>query len=111
MRASRLLPGGSHCSLSDMLRSPFLSEDSMLKSELLRLLLQEIHRHDFSYFVDNPPSMAQRGKGVVVPGCPACMVRINTMPQFLDHLANDVLPKVIDTLSSQRQEPTQKVAP
>jgi hypothetical protein len=70
----------------------------MLKSELLRLLQQEIRRHDFSYFIDQPPSVAQGGHGVCVPGCPACKVRINTMPQFLDHLANDVLPKVIEAL-------------
>ena len=43
----------------------------MLKSQLLLLLQQEI-RHDFAYFVDQPPSMAQGGRGVVVPGCPAC---------------------------------------
>ena len=70
----------------------------MLKSELLRLLQQEIRRHDFSTFIDQPPSIAQGGHGVCVPGCPACKVRINTMPQFLDHLANDVLRKVIDGL-------------
>jgi hypothetical protein len=51
----------------------------MLKSELLRAIQQEIQRHDFSHFVENPPSVAQGGKGVVVPGCPACKKRINTM--------------------------------
>jgi hypothetical protein len=29
----------------------------MLKSELLRLLQQEIRRHDFSTFIDQPPSV------------------------------------------------------
>jgi len=56
----------------------------MLKSELLRAIQQEIQRHDFSHFVENPPSVAEGGKGVVVPGCPACKKRINTMSQFLD---------------------------
>jgi hypothetical protein len=70
----------------------------MLKSELLRLLQREIRRHDFSHFIENPLSIAQGGHGVCVPGCPACKVRINTMPQFLDHLANDVLSKIIDGL-------------
>lgn len=73
----------------------------MLKSDLLRLLQQEIRKHDFSYFIDNPPSIAQGGHGVMVPGCPACKVRTNTMPQFLDHLANDVLPKAIASLKRQ----------
>ena len=40
----------------------------MLKSELLAALRTEIHRHDFSHFVDEPPSIAQGGRGVVVPG-------------------------------------------
>jgi hypothetical protein len=43
----------------------------MLKSELLATLKTEIHRHDFSRFVDEPPSIAQGGRGVVVAGCPA----------------------------------------
>ncbi len=75
----------------------------MLKSELLRALQTEIKRHTFDYFVENPPAVAKGGKGVVVPGCPACRKRINTMPQFLDHLAGDVLPGLIDRLSSEGQ--------
>ena len=71
----------------------------MKKSELLKALQQEILRHDFSYFVGQPPSVAQGGKGVVVPGCPACMKRINTVNQFLHHLADDVLPALIERLS------------
>jgi len=71
----------------------------MQKSILLRALQQEIRRHDFSCFVDQPPSVAQGGKGVVVPGCPTCMKRINTMSQFLGHLAEDVMPTLIERLS------------
>ena len=68
----------------------------MTKPELLRALQTEIHRHTFDYYVENPPSMAEGGKGVVVPGCPACRKRINTMAQFLDHLSQDVLPGLVD---------------
>ena len=71
----------------------------MKKSELLRALQQEIRRHDFNYFVYQPPSIAQGGRGVVVPDCPACEKRINTMSRFLDHLADDVLPALIEKLS------------
>ena len=71
----------------------------MIKSDLLHLLQQEISKHDFSYFVENTPSVAQGGNGVVVPGCSVCKVRINTMNSFVEHLANDVLPKFIDSLS------------
>ena len=70
----------------------------MQKSELLIALQKEILRHDFSYFVDQPPSIAQGGNGVVVPGCSACMKRINTRSQFLDHLAEDAMPALIEKL-------------
>jgi hypothetical protein len=72
----------------------------MKKSELLRTLQTEIRRHDFSTFLTEEPSMANGGPGVVVPGCPACRKRINTMAQFLDHLADDVLPGLINKLST-----------
>jgi len=81
---------------------PFLctsSESSNVqKSLLLAAIQKEIQRHDLSYFVDEPPSVAQGGRGVVVSGCPTCKKRINTVPQFLDHLTNDVMPALIDRL-------------
>jgi len=70
----------------------------MTKAELLRALQTEIHRHTFDYFVENPPSMAEGGKGVVVPGCPPCQKRINlkgdalhSLPFLLDQNKNAVL--------------------
>lgn len=72
----------------------------MLKSDLLRAFQSEIRRHTFDYFVDNPPSMAEGGKGVVAPGGPACWKRLFTMANFIDHLADDVLPKLINKLST-----------
>jgi hypothetical protein len=44
----------------------------MDRQQLLAALETEIRRHDFDCFVTEPPSIAQGGKGVVVPGCPAC---------------------------------------
>jgi hypothetical protein len=70
----------------------------MLKSDLLKALQTEIRRHDFSTFLTETPSMANGGPGVVVPGCPACRKRINTMAQFLDHLAGNVLPALLDKI-------------
>lgn len=70
----------------------------MKKSDLLLALQREIRRHDLDTFVDEPPSVAQGGRGVVVPGCPACKKRFGTIPQFLDHLTNDVLPALVDKL-------------
>jgi len=76
------------------------------KSTLLRALQQEILRHDFSYFVDQPPSIAQGRRGVVVPGCPACQKRINTMNQFLDRPAEDAMPALIEKFSETKTECT-----
>lgn len=74
----------------------------MQKSVLLRELQREIQCHDLSTLVDEPPSVAQGGRGVVVPGCPAWRKRFATIPQFLDHLTNDVLPEILDKLSADR---------
>ena len=71
----------------------------MQKSALLVAIQQEIKRHSWDHLIDEPPSVAQGGKGIVVSGCPACKKRINSMSQFLDHLANDALPALIDRLS------------
>jgi len=76
----------------------------MQKSVLLRAIQQEIRRHDFNYFVDQPRSIAQGGRGVVVPGCPACQKRINTMNQFLDHLAEDAMPALLERLAEMKTE-------
>jgi hypothetical protein len=72
----------------------------MQKSALLAAIQKEIFRHDFGTFVENPPSVAQGVKGVVVAGCPACKKRLNSMAQFLDHLANDAMPALLDRLST-----------
>ncbi len=70
-----------------------LGSSTVQKSVLLAAIQKEIQRHDLSYVVDEPPSVALGGKGVVVSACPACKKRINTTGQFLDHLANEVMPE------------------
>jgi hypothetical protein len=64
---------------------------------------QELRKHTWDTFVDTPPSMARGGKGVVVPGCPHCRKLINTMHQFMDHIADDILPGAIQTAIDQYQ--------
>jgi len=73
----------------------------MPKHELLAPIQREIYRHDFGTYVENPPTIAQGGKGVVVPGCPACNRRIQSMNEFLRHLAEDAMPPLLDRLSKQ----------
>lgn len=70
----------------------------MKKSELLKALQTELHKHDLDHF---------RQGNVVVPGCPACKVRLNTVANFIDHIANDVLPPLLDRLSAEKERPPQ----
>jgi hypothetical protein len=65
----------------------------VLKSSLLSVMRQEMHRHDLSHFMD------QENKRVV-PGYPKCRKRFFTVPQFIDHISDDVLPPLWDRLSS-----------
>jgi len=66
----------------------------MDKQALLRALQVEIQRHDLGTFMDEP----QSGRSIVVPGCSLCRKRLNTSSQFVDHLADDVLPAAIAKL-------------
>ena len=75
----------------------------MKKSELIAAIQKEILRHDFGTFVENPPSVAQGGHGMVVPGCTTCNKRANTMPQFLEHIARDAIPQLIERLSQGKE--------
>jgi hypothetical protein len=72
------------------------------KSVLLRALQQEIRRDSFDTFVDEPPSVAQGGKGVVVAGCPSCKKRFETTNQFVMHMPDDVLPAIVNKLSAEK---------
>jgi len=58
---------------------------------------REILRNTMGTFVDNPPSIAEGGQGVVVPGCAKCKTRLHMDEQFLDHLIFDVVPQAIRT--------------
>lgn len=54
----------------------------------------EFQKHRFDTFVDQPPSVAQGGKGVVVPGCAMCKVQIQTVERFVSHVCEKVLEKL-----------------
>ena len=56
-----------------------------------------------------PASVAQGGNGVVTPGCPACRKRLFTMANFMDHLADDVLPRLIESLSAENSKASNQV--
>jgi hypothetical protein len=67
----------------------------MTSDEKLVSAQTELRKHGFDVFVDEPPSVAEGGKGVVVPGCPHCRKKLQTMAQFMEHLAVDVLPGIL----------------
>jgi hypothetical protein len=66
----------------------------MMKSALLHAIQQEIRRHDLSHFQDGKDRMVR-------PGCPTCRKTFYTVSQFIDHLSEDVLPPLLDRLSSE----------
>lgn len=49
---------------------------------------QELLKHYWDTFVEDPPTVAQGG-------CPPCRKRFNTANQFMRHLAEDVLPQIV----------------
>jgi hypothetical protein len=71
--------------------------DSDTKSELLETAQHELMKHHWDTFCTEPLSIAQGGKGVIVPGCVHCRKIIYTGNQYLSHLALDVLPEIIDS--------------
>jgi hypothetical protein len=67
----------------------------MDKAAIVSAVKDEFRKHTWDTFVDEPPSVAQGGTGVVLPGCPKCRKRIQTMGQFIDHLSEHVLARVL----------------
>jgi hypothetical protein len=65
---------------------------------ILQAAQAELRKHGWDTFVDEPPSMAQGGKGIVTPGCPHCRKKLYTTNQFIEHIANDVLPGIIEAV-------------
>jgi hypothetical protein len=67
----------------------------MNKHKILAAATAELSRHVWDYFCTEPKSVAEGGSGVIVPGCSHCKKRVNTTSQYIEHLANDVLPKIL----------------
>jgi hypothetical protein len=77
----------------------------MDRAKILQAAKIELMRHSWDTFVDEPPSVAQGGKGVIVMGCTACKKRTNTNAQYLEHLADDVLPAILRQAFATAREP------
>jgi hypothetical protein len=69
----------------------------MRKSDLLHALQTEIHKHNLSTF------MSDRHK-IVQTGCSICRKHFGTVEQFKAHISEDVLPGLLDKLSTEANE-------
>lgn len=67
----------------------------MKKSDLLRALQTEIQNHNLS------PFMSDKHK-IVQTGCSICQKNFGTVEQFKRHLTEDVLPPLLDRLSTEK---------
>jgi hypothetical protein len=65
----------------------------MKKSDLLRALQTEIQKHNLSTF------MSEKHK-IVQTGCSSCQKHFGTVEQLKRHITEDVLPSLLDELSS-----------
>jgi hypothetical protein len=73
-------------------------ENPVKRSEFIFQLQQELRKHRFETFVNEPLSVAEGGRGIVAPGCTLCRVRMNTTTAFLEHLVFEVLPGVVEKI-------------
>jgi len=62
-------------------------------SSILQTAQAELRKHNLDTFTD-------KLHGVVTPGCPHCTKSFYTVSQFVDHLADDVLPGILETAFS-----------
>ena len=76
----------------------------MDKAKILRDAQAELQRHVWGTYIDTGVSMALGGDGITTPGCEACRKRINTNSQYLRHLAEGVLPQIIESVCSAKEE-------
>jgi hypothetical protein len=70
--------------------------DEVTREEKITAAQNELRKHSLATYVDSPPSIADGCTGVVVPGCPCCEKRLNTISQLIEHLAVDVVPAFFD---------------
>jgi hypothetical protein len=70
------------------------------RDRIIEIAREEIIKHSLDTFIDDPPSIAKGGKGVVVTGCTSCRKKFQSINQFVNHLVDDVLPVIADRVVS-----------
>ena len=66
------------------------------KSELLRAIREEIQRHNLDTFMSAEHKIVQTG-------CSTCKKHFGTIEEFKRHLTEDVLPPLLDKLSTKER--------
>jgi hypothetical protein len=72
----------------------------MDREKIIQEAKSELERHIWGTFVEGKATVALGGTGVVVSGCEACCKRFGTNSQYLRHLAEDVLPGILESALS-----------
>jgi hypothetical protein len=75
----------------------------MKKEDALTLARRELQRHTLATFNESAP--ATSSGIIVVPGCPHCKIRLNTVDQLMRHLSEDVMPGIVDLILGGGREP------
>jgi hypothetical protein len=68
----------------------------MDKAKIILTVKTEFLRHTWDTFSDESSSGARGDRKVTIQGCPRCRKRLDNYDQFMRHLANDVLPPLVD---------------
>lgn len=71
----------------------------MDRDRIIKIAREEMGKHTMDTFVENPPSIARGGQGVVVSGCPGCRKKFQSVNQFVQHLLDDVAPVIADRIT------------
>jgi hypothetical protein len=66
------------------------------RAKILAAAKSEMHKHRWDVFVDRLP-FGQDGKEVLVAGCTRCRKQLGTAGEFVDHLYEVALPRIIES--------------
>jgi hypothetical protein len=66
------------------------------RAKILAAARSEMRKHHWDFFVDRPP-FDQGAEEVLVRGCTGCRKQLGTAGEFVDHLYEVALPRIIES--------------
>jgi hypothetical protein len=69
---------------------------SLDRAKILAIAKSEMGKHRWDFFMDQQHCATKGGKGAVVRGCPPCRKQLDSIRDYVDHLYEVALPKVIE---------------